>query len=353
MPRVVLLVALEQVAHVDRAGAARLQEGGEGGARAGGSGPCRRPSRGRHPVPDNDGLERRRGPTGRADRRAARRSGRTRGPWARRGRHGASPRRRPGCRSSPRGRRAPHRPFERSGEPGCRRAAVVAVRGNAEMLGSAGTPCTLETLVAGRLEVSSKVVSVRSWSDGSPASRDRLVSGLVRCADAESHASRGARRGRRLLADLGADLRVTRVGAGLTLAEVAVPPGSRRPTLSRIERGTRPLVEASMLLRRSARSFGLDLAVRAFPGGNPLRDRAHVPMFAAFRSFGTRASRLRVGGARPDRLGSASVGRHVADTHAEAARGAGVSVSDAQALARRVTAEEAGLRYRPCDPGCA
>ena len=151
----------------------------------------------------------------------------------------------------------------------------------------------------------------------------------------ESHASRGARRGRRLLADLGTELRATRVGAGLTLAEVAAAAGISAAELSRIERGLAPwlsIVAAS----RICSIVGLDLAVRAYPGGNPLRDRAHVPMFAAFRSLLGPGLRLRaeVPVAESDLRAWDGM---VADTHAEAAVELESRVSDAQALARRVT----------------
>jgi transcriptional regulator with XRE-family HTH domain len=154
----------------------------------------------------------------------------------------------------------------------------------------------------------------------------------------ESHASRGARRGRRLLADLGAELRATRIGAGLTLAEVAGAAGISAAELSRIERGLAPWL-GMLAASKICAIVGLDLAVRAYPDGNPLRDRAHVPMFATFRSLLGKGLRLRaevpVAGS-----GLRAWDGTIADTYAEAAVELESRIGDAQALARRVTLKQ-------------
>ena len=154
----------------------------------------------------------------------------------------------------------------------------------------------------------------------------------------ESHACRGTRRGRRLLADLGAELRAARVGAGLTLADVAGAAGISAAELSRIERGLAPWL-VMLAASKICAIVGLDLAMRAFPGGNPLRDRAHVSMFAAFRSLLGPGLRLR---AEVPVVGSdlRAWDGTVADTHAEAAVELESRVGDAQALTRRVTLKQ-------------
>ena len=159
----------------------------------------------------------------------------------------------------------------------------------------------------------------------------------------ESHASRGARRGRRLLADLGDELRATRVGAGLTLAEVASAAGISAAELSRIERGLAPWL-GILAASRICAIVGLDLAVRAYPGSNPLRDRAHVQMYAAFRSLLGPGLRLR---AEVPVAGSdlRAWDGTIADTHAEAAVELESHVGDAQALTRRVTLKQTGLGH--------
>jgi transcriptional regulator with XRE-family HTH domain len=151
----------------------------------------------------------------------------------------------------------------------------------------------------------------------------------------ESHACRGARRGRRLLTDLGDEIRAARGGAGLTLAEVANAAGISAAELSRIERGLAPWLDV-LAASRICAIVGLDVAVRAYPGGDPLRDRVHVPMFAAFRSVLGPGLRLR---AEVPVSGSAlrAWDGTVADAHDEAAVELESRVSDAQALVRRVT----------------
>jgi transcriptional regulator with XRE-family HTH domain len=76
----------------------------------------------------------------------------------------------------------------------------------------------------------------------------------------ESHAARGTRRGRRLLNDLGAELRAARVAAGLTLAGVGASAGVSAGELSRIERGLAPWLDIVTAARVCA-VVGLDLSV--------------------------------------------------------------------------------------------
>ena len=121
----------------------------------------------------------------------------------------------------------------------------------------------------------------------------------------------------------------------MTLAEVAGAAGISAAELSRVERGLAPWLDV-LVASKICAIVGLDLAVRAFPGGNPLRDRAHVSMFAAFRSLLGPGLRLR---AEVPVLGSElrAWDGTVADTHAEAAVELESRVGDAQALTRRVT----------------
>ena len=99
----------------------------------------------------------------------------------------------------------------------------------------------------------------------------------------ESHSSRGTRRGRRLLAELGVELRNARLSAGLSLAAVAAAGDVSPSELSRIERGLASWLDILVAARLCA-IVGLDLAVRAYPGGEPLRDSAHARLTAAFRA---------------------------------------------------------------------
>jgi transcriptional regulator with XRE-family HTH domain len=86
----------------------------------------------------------------------------------------------------------------------------------------------------------------------------------------------------RLLLTTGHELREARVGAGLSLREVGSAAGVSHSTLSRIERGRSP--EASIVvLARVAATVGLELGVRLYPDGDPIRDAAQVSLLGRLR----------------------------------------------------------------------
>lgn len=92
---------------------------------------------------------------------------------------------------------------------------------------------------------------------------------------------RGTRRGRQHLVTLGAEIRAAREGAGLSQIAVARAAGMSHAEVSRIERGAAPwlnIVEASELCA----VVGLDLWLRAYAGGDPLRDAGHVALLRRF-----------------------------------------------------------------------
>lgn len=92
-----------------------------------------------------------------------------------------------------------------------------------------------------------------------------------------------AARGRTLTAQLLAELRNARLDRNLGEATVAAALGVSASQYSRIERGlTRGITieQATVLLA----AVGLDLAVRAFPAGQPLRDAGHVSLLDRFRA---------------------------------------------------------------------
>lgn len=91
----------------------------------------------------------------------------------------------------------------------------------------------------------------------------------------ESHAARGARRGRRALVSLGEEIRAARVAAGLSQARVARAADISSSELSRIELGKAAWVDIPTAASVCA-VVGLDLSVRAYPGASPLRDAAHL-----------------------------------------------------------------------------
>ncbi len=97
----------------------------------------------------------------------------------------------------------------------------------------------------------------------------------------ESRVARADRRASAICARIGEELRTARIGAGLTLAEVGRAVGVSPAEVSRIERQAAPWVSMTTVTRVAA-AVGLDLWVRLYPGGEPLRDAAHVALGAAF-----------------------------------------------------------------------
>lgn len=98
----------------------------------------------------------------------------------------------------------------------------------------------------------------------------------------ERPVDRGTRLGRRIITVSGTDLRIARVGLGLSLAEVGRAVGMSHSQVGRIERARHPSVSV-MQLSRICSVVGLDLSVRTYPNGSPLRDRAHLALLERFR----------------------------------------------------------------------
>ena len=91
----------------------------------------------------------------------------------------------------------------------------------------------------------------------------------------------GQRRGERLVRELADAVREARIGLGVSLTRLAELVGFSRSKLWRIENGlTRKLdlVEAAQLCQ----VLGLDLSVRTFPTGAPIRDAGHVRLIDRF-----------------------------------------------------------------------
>lgn len=87
----------------------------------------------------------------------------------------------------------------------------------------------------------------------------------------------------RMRVEVGRDLRRARMGLDLSLADVGREVGLSRSHVARIELAQlrhvalEDLVSVGMVL-------GLDLSLRAFPGGAPLRDVAHLALLERLRT---------------------------------------------------------------------
>jgi len=81
---------------------------------------------------------------------------------------------------------------------------------------------------------------------------------------------------------VGADLRQRRVSSGLALREVGRRVGMSPSQVSRIERGLAPSVTHRQAALLGA-VVGLDVRVRAYPSGDPIRDAAQVDLLDRLR----------------------------------------------------------------------
>lgn len=94
---------------------------------------------------------------------------------------------------------------------------------------------------------------------------------------------RGRTRGHETLRLVARELRFARLDRGLTQEALADALGIDRSTVSRIERGRvedLSIVAATQLLA----AVGLELSIRAYPAGPPLRDAAHANLLRRFRA---------------------------------------------------------------------
>jgi transcriptional regulator with XRE-family HTH domain len=81
---------------------------------------------------------------------------------------------------------------------------------------------------------------------------------------------------------VGEELREARLQAGLTQVELGAAVGLSKSEISRIELGRERNVPYERLVLIAA-ALGLDLPLRAFPSGEPVRDVAQLALLASFR----------------------------------------------------------------------
>ena len=100
-------------------------------------------------------------------------------------------------------------------------------------------------------------------------------------ATRERPVDRAARLGGAALRRIGEDVRVARVGLGLSLTNVAAAADISPAEVSRIERGDAPNVRY-IVVARLCGAVGLDLVLKAYQGGPSVRDASHVALLADF-----------------------------------------------------------------------
>jgi transcriptional regulator with XRE-family HTH domain len=101
----------------------------------------------------------------------------------------------------------------------------------------------------------------------------------------------GAAHGRALTMELLREIRTARLDRNLSEANLAGALGISASQSSRIERGLTKgltIAQASTLLA----ALGLDLTVRAYPSGEPIRDVAHAALISRLRASAHRSLRV-------------------------------------------------------------
>ena len=98
----------------------------------------------------------------------------------------------------------------------------------------------------------------------------------------QSPIDRAVARGRTTVADLCRELENARIACGLGYADLGRAVGISGQQAARICRGGSPDVSIVRLAALLA-AVGLDLSARAYPGGPPVRDRAHLALLGRLR----------------------------------------------------------------------
>jgi transcriptional regulator with XRE-family HTH domain len=82
--------------------------------------------------------------------------------------------------------------------------------------------------------------------------------------------------------EIGREIREARLAGGISLRTAAASVGMSHSQLGRIERAELPNVSVGQLCRACA-AVGLRFSGRAYPNGDPVRDRAQLALIARFR----------------------------------------------------------------------
>ena len=106
---------------------------------------------------------------------------------------------------------------------------------------------------------------------------------LAPMATRERRLDRGREQAERIIRTTGAEIRLARRGAGLSIRTAAASVGMSESAFGRLERGR--LQEATVSgLSIACAAVGLKFAGRAYPDGDPVRDAAHARLLQRFRA---------------------------------------------------------------------
>jgi transcriptional regulator with XRE-family HTH domain len=106
---------------------------------------------------------------------------------------------------------------------------------------------------------------------------------MVGVATSEKPIDRGTRRSKSLLSAFGEEFRRARLANGLNQATVGAAAGLSRSTVGRIERAEVDGLSIRSLCRLAA-ALGLELSVKAYPSGSPVRDAGHLALLDRARN---------------------------------------------------------------------
>jgi transcriptional regulator with XRE-family HTH domain len=155
----------------------------------------------------------------------------------------------------------------------------------------------------------------------------------------ENLVDRADREARRILTTIGREIREARMAAGLSQGALARAAGISHSQVSRLERGL--VGSASVrVLARLCEVAGLDLSVRAYPGGDPIRDAAQVRLLARFRQLLHPSLRWRTEVPLPMAGDQRAWDGVIIGPAWSVAVEAETRLTDAQALARRLALKE-------------
>lgn len=104
----------------------------------------------------------------------------------------------------------------------------------------------------------------------------------ARMAATDQARYRGARQARRLMRTLGDELRDARLAAGLSQRSVARVAGLNQSRISRTERAARIPARIDELAAHGA-ALGLQLSIKVYPEGAPVRDQGQLRVIGRFR----------------------------------------------------------------------
>jgi transcriptional regulator with XRE-family HTH domain len=99
----------------------------------------------------------------------------------------------------------------------------------------------------------------------------------------DRRADRGTRAGLRIATTIGNELRESRLDAGLSQRRIAELLGLSHTQIYRVERGSADRVSLLDVARHAA-VLGLNLSVKLYPEGPPVRDAAHVALIERLKA---------------------------------------------------------------------